>query len=318
MSYMHIDNLYKSQEILLFKQCYALEKIHGTSAHIAWKQGKVNFSSGGENHDRFMTLFDQEALTAKFTEKFGLEEVTIFGEAYGGKQQGMRKTYGENLKFVAFEVKIGDRWLSVPHAEGITIGMGLEFVPYSLISTTIEAIDAERDKPSVQAVRNGITEEKLREGIVLRPLIEVTLNNDKRIIAKHKRAEFAERGGTVELDPTKREVLEKADSIALEWVTPMRLEHVIDTMISTRDNKELELKDIPILVPMMWEDVCREASGEIKESNPARKAVGARTVKLYKERLEKVFEGVCSSGQDAGLQNHATEVRVLPPPPDTE
>ena len=29
MGYIHIGNLYKDQEILLFKECYALEKIHG-------------------------------------------------------------------------------------------------------------------------------------------------------------------------------------------------------------------------------------------------------------------------------------------------
>ena len=34
MAYLHIDNLYKNQEILMFKECYALEKIHGTSGTI--------------------------------------------------------------------------------------------------------------------------------------------------------------------------------------------------------------------------------------------------------------------------------------------
>jgi pyruvoyl-dependent arginine decarboxylase (PvlArgDC) len=29
MSYRHIQNLYRSTEILLFRQCYATEKIHG-------------------------------------------------------------------------------------------------------------------------------------------------------------------------------------------------------------------------------------------------------------------------------------------------
>ena len=29
MSYLHIDNLYKAQEIFLFRRCYAMEKIHG-------------------------------------------------------------------------------------------------------------------------------------------------------------------------------------------------------------------------------------------------------------------------------------------------
>ncbi len=52
MGYMHIDNLYKNQEILMLKECYAMEKIHGSSAHISWKNdsfmesGIVNFFCG--------------------------------------------------------------------------------------------------------------------------------------------------------------------------------------------------------------------------------------------------------------------------------
>ena len=34
MGYMRIDNLYKNQAVLSFKEVYALEKVHGTSAHI--------------------------------------------------------------------------------------------------------------------------------------------------------------------------------------------------------------------------------------------------------------------------------------------
>lgn len=36
MGYLHIENLYKNQTVLMFKELYALEKLHGTSAHIAW------------------------------------------------------------------------------------------------------------------------------------------------------------------------------------------------------------------------------------------------------------------------------------------
>lgn len=35
MGYLHIDNLYKNRDILLFRECWALEKVHGTSAHYA-------------------------------------------------------------------------------------------------------------------------------------------------------------------------------------------------------------------------------------------------------------------------------------------
>ena len=66
MGYRHINNLYKSQEVLMFKECYVSEKIHGTSAHIGWdveNTKKVKFFSGGSSHLMFTSLFDQKALT---------------------------------------------------------------------------------------------------------------------------------------------------------------------------------------------------------------------------------------------------------------
>jgi hypothetical protein len=181
----------------------------------------------------------------------------------------------------------GESWLNVPHAVGVCMGLGLEFVDWALVSTDIDVINAERDKPSTQAVRNGITEPQVREGVVLRPPIEVTDWRGNRIIAKHKRAEFSERGKpNVEMDPSRREQLANADAIAQEWATPMRLEHVIDKMIAERDDKSVEMKDIPEVVRRMHEDVGREGAGEFEDNPPARKAIGARTVQLFKARVQ--------------------------------
>ncbi len=60
MGYLHIGNLYKTPHVLLFRECYALEKVHGTSAHIGWNDGLLNYFSGGESHERFKSLFDHE------------------------------------------------------------------------------------------------------------------------------------------------------------------------------------------------------------------------------------------------------------------
>ena len=292
MSYMHIENLYKAQDILAFKRCFALEKIHGTSAHVAWRDGSVVLSSGGEKAERFAKLFDIETLVGKFAEKFTkADPVIIYGEAYGGKQQGMSATYGKELKFIAFEVKIGDLWLAVWPAFGIVRDLGLEFVDFSEIDADIVAIDAERDKPSTQAARNGITEPKLREGVVLRPPFEVTKNNGDRIIAKHKRAEFAERGSPKldDLDPSRRVLMESAEAIAEEWVTPVRMEHVIDRLISYRENKDVEIKDTGSIIALMVEDVTREAAGEIVDSPHVRKAISSKAAKMFKNKLESVL-----------------------------
>lgn len=282
MGYMHIDNLYKNIDIMQFKECYAIEKIHGTSAHVRFKDGEVAFFAGGEKHDKFVALFDKEFLTEKFTEIFDCD-VVIYGEAYGGKQQGMSATYGKELKFIVFDVKVGGIWLDVINAEDVATKLGLEFVYYVKVPTDLKYIDAERDRPSTQAKRNGIKEEKIAEGIVLRPLVELIKSNGKRVISKHKRDEFMETKTKREVDPEKLRVLAEAKEIAEEWVTPMRLDHVLDKL----GNPD-EISGTGNVIKAMIEDVFREASGEIVESRTAQQAIGKAAAILYKKRISKI------------------------------
>lgn len=281
MAYQHIDNLYKNQDILLFAECYALEKIHGTSAHISYCKGEVKFFAGGGNYDNFVALFDIDDLKKRFGEvTIGGETVIVYGESYGGKQHGMSAVYGKEGKFVAFEVKIGDAWLNVPKAEQIVLGLGLEFVHYKRIPTNMLAIDKERDALSVQAERNG-TGEHPREGIVLRPIEEVIKNNGKRIIAKHKTDAYSEIKTPRDVSPGKLHIIEEARAIADEWVTPMRLEHIL-----SGNKLELSVENIGKAIPIMIADILREAEGEIVDSPDARKEIGRQTALLIKRRLK--------------------------------
>lgn len=290
MAYLHhIDNLYKNQEILLFKEVFALEKIHGTNTKIVWNGKDLKFHSGGESHQRFVALFDQTKMTSKLLEmgfhqsavNLDGEVVTIYGEAYGGKQQGMSHTYGPNLKFVAFDVNIGGKWLSVDKADAFVQGLGLEFVYYEKVSTDITALDAQRDMDSTQAIRNGVGPGKIREGVILRPLIELTKNNGERIICKHKRDEFRETATPRPVvDPARLQVLADAEKIAEEWVTHTRLMHVLQRI------PDHSVEKMNQIIAAMVEDVTREGASEIVDSKDARKAIGKRAVTLYKEYLK--------------------------------
>lgn len=318
MGYRHIDNLYKNQTILLFRECYALEKVHGTSAHVkllrvarslnasidrdvirSLETGLpleelpdeviVSFYSGGASSLAFISLFDAEDLKKRFLE-IGASTMTIYGEAYGGSMQGMRDTYGDKLRFIAFEVEMGGKFLTVESADMIAQKMGQEFVPYRKISTDLASLDAERDLPSRVAVRRGITEPKPSEGVVLRPPIEIGYQGGPdgesfgRIIVKHKRAEFSERASKkdTQVDTQKMVVLAKAEEIAFEWVTPMRLEHVIDKLKGSLQ-RELAPEDTKTLINAMIEDVTREAKDEIVASKEAMKAIGNTTAKLFRK-----------------------------------
>ncbi len=279
MGYAHIKNLYADTKILAFREVYAMEKIHGTSAHISWHDGNLRLSGGAESHEAFAPLFDQAALRAAF-EAMGHASVGVYGEAYGGPRTGQSWRYGPTLRFIAFDVRVGDMWLAVPSAAALVATLKLEFVHWTKVTTDLDALDAERDAPSVQAVRNCVEGVQPREGVVLRPPFEVTLNNGERVSAKHKRKEERETATFREVDQGQAEVLEDAERIAEEWVTPTRLEHVLDKI-----QGELSLRRAREVIAAMLEDVLREAGDEIVDSAPARKAIGSKTAELLKARL---------------------------------
>lgn len=259
-------------------RCYALEKIDGTSAHISWNNGQLGFFAGCASHSEFIKLFDLTKLE-QFLKDTGREKITIYGEAYGGKIQGMSETYGKQLRFVAFDVLFDDDfWLNVPQAERFVLNAGLEFVDYVEITTEIDQIEAQKLRDSSQAIRNGMGLGKMREGIVLRPLEEMKTSQGCRIIAKHRRDEFRETKTPRPLDANKIELLKEAQAIASEWVTVTRLNHITSKI----PDYKMELKDIPMLIKSMTEDVIREAEGEIVDSPEVRKAIASETSRLVK------------------------------------
>lgn len=302
MGYLHIDNLYKNQAILMFRECYALEKIHGTSASLGWREG-LGFHPGGEELERFVRLFDPPALTEGLTRLFPMRDVTLYGEAYGGSQQQQAHRYGPELRFVVFDVLVGPverghrgcradgpdgRWLAVPQAEQVAVELGLEFVHYRRIPTDVAALDAERDASSEQARRNGVAGDWPREGVVLRPLVEVRLNNDQRVICKHKRDDEREtRGPRPVADPRRLEVLADAEAIALEWVTVRRLAHVLDKL-----DPPVGIERMREVIAAMQADVLREGAGELVDSREARAAIGKQTAHLFRELLNSPLRGV--------------------------
>jgi hypothetical protein len=306
MSYMHISNLYKDTRILKFRECWAMEKIHGTSAHVTFKfeGGKValTFYAGGANHVEFISLFNVAALEAAyqaqpfFTPGTGdtpgkAPEVTVYGEAYGGKMQKMSTTYGDKLRFIAFEVAINDRFLCVPEAAHFATALGFEFVHYELTSTDIPILEKLRDAPSVQAVRNGLGDNLPREGIVLRPPFEFFFAHHdcaERCIVKFKGEAFAERNHTPEVrKDSEATAMEKqgAEEVATEWVTEMRLDHVLDAFPNPT------LQDTRKIIAAMGEDVARESSGEVEITPAVRKAIAQATALMFKRRMTAIPKG---------------------------
>ena len=294
-----IKNLYRRQDVMIFKEVYAMEKIHGTSTHISFKDEELHFFSGGIHpHSDFTELFDHDELLEKF-KALGHEgiPITVFGEGYGGKQQGMADTYGPDLKFVAFEVNINGQWLEVPKAHNVCDKLGLEFVHYEKGPASMAWVDSQRDKHSTQAIRNGMGEGKMSEGVILRPTIELRLKDGRRLMAKHKHPDFRETRTKRSMDPEAYAKRIKGREIAQEWVVPMRLTHVLDDMFSHGVLDKalgLRMEDTGKVIKHMIDDIKKEAGDEIDWNKKVEQAVGRETALLYKHRVQEMGLQECS------------------------
>jgi hypothetical protein len=66
MGYQKIKNLYAEKDVLLMRELYAMEKIHGSSAHVSFEAteaggaGKLHFFAGGCKQESFVAIFDHD------------------------------------------------------------------------------------------------------------------------------------------------------------------------------------------------------------------------------------------------------------------
>jgi hypothetical protein len=123
--------------------------------------------------------------------------------------------------------------------------------------------------------------DKKSEGIVIRPLIELTKNDGGRLIVKHKALEFCETKTPRVVTDEELRVLVQVREIAEEWVTENRLSNILSHI-----EKELEIQDIPVLIDLMIEDVLREGEGELVKSRALVKAISREVALMVKRRLQ--------------------------------
>lgn len=91
-------------------------------------------------------------------------------------------------------------------------------------------------------------------------------------IDKHKRDKTPRK---VE-DVSKLKVLEDANAVAEEWVTPTRLDHVLDKL-----GPDVGIERTREVIGAMIEDVIREGALEIVDSKEVRSAIGSKAAMLF-------------------------------------
>lgn len=169
---------------------YFTEKIDGTNIRIHWDGHKVEFAGRTDraqipNHlmDYLITTFGSMETEEMFEQKFGENDVILFGEGYGTKIQN-GGAYRSDVSFILFDVQIGDTWLKRDSVEDIANAFGIDIVPIIFIGDINKAVDFVKTKPKSTIGTANM------EGVVGRPVIEMKDRLGKRVIVKIKVCDF--------------------------------------------------------------------------------------------------------------------------------
>lgn len=187
------------------------EKIDGTNIRVMWHSKMERLTTGlangfgfsGEEHlhygppilefrgktdkaQRINDLYDNlgEMFTEdKMREVFSETEACLYGEGYGA---GINKggDYRDDKGFILFDIRIEHFWLKREDLEEIARTLEIPIVPRIDRCTLCEAVELVRDGFDSQMRATA------PEGIVCKPIVDLTNRQGKRIVVKIKGKDF--------------------------------------------------------------------------------------------------------------------------------
>jgi Rnl2 family RNA ligase len=279
--YPEIVRLDKRPEILSVRQVVATEKLHGTNFRVFFPAGMTSLDEvrfGGRNEEfaagddgfyggRPVRWFKQQpALMQRLFEVFashGFADVTVFGEAFGaGIQKGVRYVPGDDVQFRAFDIMVGDNFVTYDLFVQLCEEAGLARVPEVWRGEpSVAAFDALLEQDSVLGKENGVSVERnVSEGVVIRatPLLRDVFG--QWLIIKHKSEKFAE---VAKRGPSANAVdLTPAQSFAETFVVEGRVTNALGRLRDRGVALENDMADMRVLVPELVGDLLKECSSE--------------------------------------------------------
>jgi Rnl2 family RNA ligase len=278
LKYPELVTLDKRPEILSVKQVVATEKLHGSNFRVFFPAGMTSLDEvrfGGRNEvfapgdDGFYGgkavrwFKSRPELMKRLMEVFasyGFSDVTVYGEICGaGIQKGVRYAASDEALFRAFDLRIGENFVTYDLFTKICDDAGLPRVPEIWRGEpSLAAFDALLEKASEEGRRNGVgAEDNLAEGVVIRsnPLLRDVFG--EWLIIKHKSVGFSEvakrgpKGG-------KPEGRGDVEAFVATFVTRGRLLNALGRLRDAGAKLAGGMEDMPQLVPAVVADLHKE------------------------------------------------------------
>lgn len=167
------------------------EKVDGTNIRVHWDGHKVEFAGRTDKAQipaqlvaRLEELFSGEVNEEMFEQKFGSNDVILFGEGYGQKIQ--TNGYIDGVDFILFDVLIGENYQPRESVEDIANYFSIGIVPIIMEGTLSDGVKWVLNNRKSTVAKNGAD----IEGFVARPKVELNTRNGQRVIVKIKYKDF--------------------------------------------------------------------------------------------------------------------------------
>lgn len=168
------------------------EKVDGTNIRVYWDGHRVEFGGRTEKAqipaplvNKLNELFGGDINEQFFEQKFGENEVILFGEGYGPKIQN-GGSYRDDVDFIMFDVMINGNYQTRESVEDIARYFNVNIVPILAEGPLSAGIDYVMTHKYSTIAQNGAE----LEGIVARPKMELKDRTGKRLIVKIKIKDF--------------------------------------------------------------------------------------------------------------------------------
>ena len=168
------------------------EKVDGTNIRVYWDGHRVEFGGRTDNAqipaplvNKLNELFGGDINEQLFEQKFGENEVILFGEGYGPKIQN-GGSYRDDVDFIMFDVMINGNYQTRESVEDVARYFNVNIVPILAEGPLSAGIDYVMTHKYSTIAQNGAE----LEGIVARPKMELKDRTGKRLIVKIKIKDF--------------------------------------------------------------------------------------------------------------------------------
>ena len=180
-------------EYLAENKWYCTEKIDGTNMRILWDGKQVEYRGKTDNADisKHLLPFLEETFTnEKMSKVFGNDpnkKICVYGEGYGKGIQKGGNYMSDKTEFILFDVLIDDWWIQADTLKEMAYGLEVMYVPEIGVFTLYEVINMVK-----KGFISNISENRdyIAEGIIAKPLVEMSNRKGERIITKIKHKDF--------------------------------------------------------------------------------------------------------------------------------